>query len=90
MSGEHTGPAPAEQPAPALNNYKVVCLNGFMVNVASPNDLAMFCKIAKCDGYIASDKLFIAYDAIATIESLGPFVPQQNVMTLPFGTPPKP
>ena len=78
--GTATAGAAAPQP---INNYKIVCLNGFMVNVASPNDLALFCKIAKCDGYIASDKVFINYDAVVSIEYIGPFVPGQTVQLGP-------
>jgi len=93
MTGDqYPTPGPGNQPHldnPVLNNYRVVLINGLSPgNVASPNDLATFCKIAKADGYIASDKLFIRYEAIATIEAIGPWSPQQNVVTGQFGPAP--
>ena len=80
-------PAPAEQPK-LLHNYRIICLNGWSVNVASPADFQAFCKVAKADGYIASDVMFIVYDNIVSIESIGPFDQRQNV--LPFGGHPTP
>ncbi len=83
--------APAEQPRPqVLNNYLVRCLNGWSVNVAVPHDLPTFVKFAAADGGIPSDKMWIVYHNIVSIEYVGPFNPQQNVMTLPFGSQQKP
>lgn len=83
-------PPPAEQPK-LLNNYRIVLVNGLLAgNIASPHDFPTFCRVAQGDGYIASDKMFIRFAAIATIEAIGPFDPQQNVVQGAFGLVPGP
>lgn len=62
--------APAEHPAATqvLNNYR-------SVNVAVAFDLPTFVKFAIADGGIPSDKMWINYHNIVSIEYIGPFVP---------------
>ena len=66
---------PAEQPV--LNNYRIVCINGFSVAVASADSLPDFVQKAKGAGGIPSDKMWIVYHNIVTIDFIGPFVPGQ-------------
>ena len=83
MSGEQQQ---AAQQQAALNNYRIFLINGLSPGcVASPHDFPTFCRIARGDGYIASDKLFIRFEAIATIEAIGLFDPHQNVVQGAFG-----
>jgi hypothetical protein len=63
--------------APILNNYRIVCINGFSVAVASPDSLPDFVQKAKGAGGIPSDKMWIVYHNIVTIDFIGPFVPGQ-------------
>lgn len=81
MIGE-SGTLPAAEPKP-LNNYRVRCLNGWEIFVASPQDLVTFCKVAKADGLIGSDKMGINFANVVSIEYVGPFAPQQNVVAGP-------
>ena len=70
--------APTEQPQP-LNNYLIRCVNGWSINTATHYDLMTFVKFAIADGGIPSDKMFIVWRNIVSIEYIGKFVPDQNV-----------
>lgn len=74
---------------PLLNNYRVACLNGWSINVASPMDLATFWKIARADGYISADKMAINFANIVSVEYIGPYNPSQNVVQGAFGQQPQ-
>jgi hypothetical protein len=73
-------PAPEQPPQPQpLYNYMVRCLNGWSVNIASPQDLQTFWKISRADGYISGDKMAINFHTVVSVEFIGMFVPAQNV-----------
>jgi hypothetical protein len=87
MTDQPADAPPQRQP---LHNYKVSCLNGWQVNCASPHDLPTFTKFAMADGGIPSDKMFIVWQNIISIEHIGMFVPNGQTVAPLFGPRPVP
>jgi hypothetical protein len=73
---------PAEQPV--LHNYRILTLNGLIIDISSPNDLVTMWTLIVRDGWVVTPNDFIPYHALAHIQLLPPTEAGARPKIVPF------